>query len=79
MQHCWLQHITGPHGPPVFPISDFLFKYGKKEKKNIGGALKLLNFIQYMPATQFENSILTIHYHFTIKSIITYFKHIYDR
>jgi len=42
MQHCWLQYITDPHCPPVFPISDFLFK----KKKNIGGALKLLNSIQ---------------------------------
>jgi len=46
MQHCWLQYITDPHYPPVFPVSDFLFKYGEGGKKNIGGALKLLNFIQ---------------------------------
>lgn len=30
MQHCWLQYVTDPHCPPVFPISDFLFKCGKK-------------------------------------------------
>jgi hypothetical protein len=39
-QHCWRQFTNHTRCQPVFPIPFLLFKY-----KNIGGALKLSNFI----------------------------------